>query len=51
MNVRFAVAEKTSMANEAQDGFGLPGPSPCGAAVLPETDLYVLGYGSIPTSR
>jgi eukaryotic-like serine/threonine-protein kinase len=47
----FATYAFCTMANEAQDGFGLPGPSPCGAAVLPETDLYVLGYGSIPTSR
>jgi eukaryotic-like serine/threonine-protein kinase len=38
-----AVLAFCTMPTEAQDGIGLPGPSPCGAASIPALDTYFFG--------
>lgn len=41
-NIVYSLAFCTK-SNEAQDGMGLPGPSPCGSASIPASALYVWG--------
>lgn len=47
-NGAYATHGFCTMPTEAQDGFGLPGPSACGAAVLPNSDLFVFGSAEAP---